>query len=103
RRRHTRCSRDWSSDVCSSDLGGGWGDGEGKADYTVYFYARFSKPLDNYGFWSADIPEGWPRKRDDVVSERYLRRVEEAEIIKGQSELEGKHLGFFSDFETHEN
>src|SRR5687768_18502895 len=23
RRRHTRCSRDWSSDVCSSDLGGG--------------------------------------------------------------------------------
>src|SRR3989449_5621502 len=28
RRRHTRCSRDWSSDVCSSDLGpaGGAGD-----------------------------------------------------------------------------
>src|SRR5205809_5529665 len=24
RRRHTRCSRDWSSDVCSSDLFGGW-------------------------------------------------------------------------------
>src|SRR5687768_18397028 len=27
RRRHTRCSRDWSSDVCSSDLDGarqGW-------------------------------------------------------------------------------
>src|SRR2546429_146816 len=23
RRRHTRCSRDWSSDVCSSDLGSG--------------------------------------------------------------------------------
>src|SRR2546422_8433170 len=23
RRRHTRCSRDWSSDVCSSDLGEG--------------------------------------------------------------------------------
>src|SRR2546429_4956620 len=22
RRRHTRCSRDWSSDVCSSDLSG---------------------------------------------------------------------------------
>src|SRR5207245_4566873 len=22
RRRHTRCYRDWSSDVCSSDLGG---------------------------------------------------------------------------------
>src|SRR2546429_952669 len=24
RRRHTRCSRDWSSDVCSSDLGNLW-------------------------------------------------------------------------------
>src|SRR3989449_5688767 len=24
RRRHTRCSRDWSSDVCSSDLGGAY-------------------------------------------------------------------------------
>src|SRR5690606_40624535 len=24
RRRHTRFSRDWSSDVCSSDLGYGW-------------------------------------------------------------------------------
>src|SRR5690606_39581755 len=24
RRRHTRFSRDWSSDVCSSDLGGTW-------------------------------------------------------------------------------
>src|SRR2546429_2513885 len=26
RRRHTRCSRDWSSDVCSSDLVGRWRD-----------------------------------------------------------------------------
>src|SRR5690606_20663813 len=34
--------------------GGGWGDGDGKADYTVYFYARFDKPLKNYGVWSAD-------------------------------------------------
>ncbi len=87
---------------CTPD-GGGWGDGEGNADYTVYFYARFSKPLDDYGFWRADIPDGWSRKRDDVVSERYLRRVEEAAIIKGQTELEGKHLGFFTDFATREN
>src|SRR5438045_7675126 len=25
RRRHTRCLSDWSSDVCSSDLGENWG------------------------------------------------------------------------------
>src|SRR5256884_6348267 len=29
RRRHTRCSRDWSSDVCSSDLGVGCGSAQG--------------------------------------------------------------------------
>src|SRR2546429_7274109 len=32
RRRHTRCSRDWSSDVCSSDLPRGISD----ANYTRY-------------------------------------------------------------------
>src|SRR5216683_3307760 len=32
RRRHTRSERDWSSDVCSSDLDGGFGDlGDGEA------------------------------------------------------------------------
>src|SRR2546429_6339184 len=31
RRRHTRCSRDWSSDVCSSDLAGKAIRGQGKA------------------------------------------------------------------------
>src|SRR5690606_40126638 len=34
RRRHTRFSRDWSSDVCSSDLIGG-----GAAGYTAAIYA----------------------------------------------------------------
>jgi putative alpha-1,2-mannosidase len=50
---------------CTPD-GGGWGDGAGHADYTVYFYAEFSKPLKNYGVWSADIPDSWSRKREDV-------------------------------------
>ncbi len=80
--------------------GGGWGDGEGKADYTVHFYARFSKPLKDYGFWSADIPDGWSRKKDDVVSIPYLTRVSEAPVITGVDELEGKHLGFFTNFST---
>src|SRR2546422_8019900 len=34
RRRHTRCSRDWSSDVCSSDLESGRGDPLGAAVVT---------------------------------------------------------------------
>ena len=84
---------------CTPD-GGGWGDGDGNTNYTVYFYAQFSKPLNNYGFWSADIPDDWKRKKDDVVSLPYLQRVAESKIIKGQPELEGKHIGFFSEFET---
>lgn len=83
--------------------GGGWGDGEGNVDYTVYFYARFSKPLDKYGFWSADIPEDWSRKREDVVSIPYLKKVQEANKITGVTELEGKHVGFFTEFETKHN
>src|SRR6266542_1158865 len=34
RRRHTRCYRDWSSDVCSSDLG-----------VSVYAHGAFGTPL----------------------------------------------------------
>lgn len=82
--------------------GGGWGNGEGNADYTVYFYATFSKPLKDYGFWSAEIPSSWVRKRDEVVSIPYLRKVEIAPVILGKTELEGKHLGFFTEFQTYE-
>ncbi|WP_165042203.1 GH92 family glycosyl hydrolase [Dysgonomonas sp. ZJ709] len=84
---------------CTPD-GGGWGNGDGQANYTVYFYAQFSKPLKEYGFWSANIPDDWQRKRDDVISIPYLTRVSESPIIKGEKELEGKHLGFFSEFST---
>jgi len=87
---------------CTPD-GGGWGDGEGKSNYTVHFYAQFSKPLDNCSFWSADIPDDWSRKKDDVVSIPYLTRVSEADIITGQTELQGKHLGFYTEFATEEN
>ena len=81
---------------------GGWGNGDGNADYTLWFHAEFSSPLDNYGFWSADIPDGWSRKKDDVVSEEYLRRVAQSEIIRGKDEIEGRHIGFFSEFRTAE-
>jgi predicted alpha-1,2-mannosidase len=86
---------------CSPD-GGGWGNGKGQVQYTLHFYGRFSKPMTNYGFWSADIPDDWERKRDEVISIPYLTRVSQAPIIKGESELEGKHLGFFTEFASKE-
>lgn len=80
--------------------GGGFLDGT--ADYTVYFYAKFSKPFTNYSFWSADIPDGWKRKREEVVSKAYLERVAQSVVISGKKELEGKHIGFFTEFPTSE-
>ncbi|KAA2240377.1 glycoside hydrolase family 92 protein [Chitinophaga agrisoli] len=82
--------------------GGGWGNGDGHADYTVYFHASFSKPLKDYGVWSANIPAGWSRKRDDVLSEKYQDTVAHARILKGIQEQEGDHLGFYTSFATNE-
>lgn len=83
--------------------GGGWGNGDGHADYTVYFYTKFSKPLKNYGVWSADIPDDWSRKREDVESDRYQNRIANAALLKGIKEKEGKHLGFYATFATYAN
>jgi len=84
---------------CTPD-GGGWGNGDGSARYTVYFYAQFSKPLKNFGVWSAEIPDNWSRKLQDVVSDTYQKSISEAKILKDAKEFEGKHIGFFSEFET---
>lgn len=80
--------------------GGGWGHGAGKADYTVYFHARFSKPFSDYGFWSADIPADMEFHRDEMVRPEFLAKVADAEIIRGRDSLEGTHIGFFTQFST---
>ncbi len=80
--------------------GGGWGNGAGHADYTVYFYAKFSRPLKKFGVWSADIPKDWSRKREDIENARYHQVVAAAKILDGCREMEGDHLGFFSEFPT---
>ncbi len=80
--------------------GGGWGNGDGKADYTVYFYCQFSVPLKNYGVWKADIPGDWNRKREEVTSDRYRELVSKAKIIRQCEDMQGDHLGFFVEFPT---
>jgi predicted alpha-1,2-mannosidase len=87
---------------CTPD-GGGWGNGDGHAEYIVYFYAQFSRPLDKFGIWSADIPDTWSRKREDIESEPYQQRVAAAPILNNAREAEGKHLGFFCEFPTQAN
>lgn len=83
--------------------GGGWGNGDGKANYTVYFYAQFSKPITHCGVWSAEIPAGWSRKREDIESQRYRDVVAAAKVLDGCREQEGDHLGFYSEFATTNN
>ena len=84
---------------CTPD-GGGWGDGAGKALYTVYFHAELSRPIADYGFWSADIPDGQSRHNGDVASREYQQRVAQAKVLRGQKSLQGKHIGFFTEFPT---
>ncbi len=82
--------------------GGGWGNGDGHANYTVYFSAQFNKPLKEFGVWSAKIPDGWNRRREDIESARYREVVAHAAVVPGCRNLEGKHLGFFTEFPTRE-
>ncbi|WP_104380937.1 GH92 family glycosyl hydrolase [Sphingobacterium sp. HMA12] len=87
---------------CTPD-GGGWGDGAGDPNYTVYFYMEFSKPLKNYGVWSAAIPEDSSRKLADVTSERYRQYIREAKVENAVRQKKGKHIGFYTEFDTEEN
>src|SRR3989449_2053117 len=41
RRRHTRCSRDWSSDVCSSDLAGNGGSAADAQHLATEYVVRY--------------------------------------------------------------
>ena len=83
--------------------GGGWGNGSGNANYTVYFYAEFSQPLVDYGVWSADIPESWKRTNNEVPTNWYQEKISHASIIPHIAHYEGKHIGFFTNFKTHAN
>ncbi|WP_240768728.1 GH92 family glycosyl hydrolase [Olivibacter sp. XZL3] len=84
---------------CTPD-GGGWGNGDGKADYTVYFYAEFSKPLKNVGIWRAQIPDSAHRKLENVTADYYQEWITHAEVVDGLKEATGKHIGFYTTFAT---
>jgi len=84
---------------CTPD-GGGWGNGNGKPNYTIYFYAQFSKPISTFGVWSATIPEGTITKREFIESTQFQVITANANISKQGTEKQGKHLGFYTEFPT---
>jgi predicted alpha-1,2-mannosidase len=83
--------------------GGGWGDGAGKPNYTVYFVGRFSKPLKQYGVWSCQPPTGrhlglgWAESREFQYWARAAERLPMARAATGG------HLGFYAEFPTQKN
>lgn len=81
---------------------GGFGDGQGQVNYTVYFYCCFDRPLKQFGVWSADFPDGVARRNwsnDDPAYHDYIKR---AEVHPQQRVAQGEHLGFYTEFPTAE-
>jgi predicted alpha-1,2-mannosidase len=78
--------------------GGGWGHGGGKPNYTVYYRAEFSRPLADFGVWSADIPAG--PQTDSLEKPEFIKACQNAKILPSARKMEGRHLGFYTEFPT---
>ena len=83
--------------------GGGWGNGDGKVNYTAYFRMEFSIPLERFGVWQIDVPDdAFPVQSGLATSyfhtEQYRKLVRQGEVLDGCQEREGNHIGFFAEF-----
>ena len=83
--------------------GGGWGNGEGKVNYTVYFRMEFSNPLEQFGIWQIDVPDdAFPVSNGLATSylqtEQYQEFVRRGQVLEHCPEREGNHIGFFAEF-----
>jgi predicted alpha-1,2-mannosidase len=78
--------------------GGGWGHGKGNANYTVFYHAEFSKPFGKFGVWSATLPPGPYNKIIETAP--FAQACQDAKVIPSCREMEGQHLGFYSEFPT---
>src|SRR5690349_24546588 len=85
RRRHTRSLRDWSSDVCSSDLKGGTKKQHAEQTFTKLRAAGVLKP----GLSLTEFDP--PKKRDANHDDRPVSRSEERRVGK-REELGGRRI-----------
>ncbi|VGO23226.1 GH92 family glycosyl hydrolase [Pontiella sulfatireligans] len=60
---------------CSSE-DGGWGHGKGDVNYTLHYYAKFSKPFKAFGVWDKD------------------------QVMEDKKNYTGTNTGFFAEYET---
>ena len=87
---------------------GGWGNGDGQVDYTLYFRMEFSMPLDEFGVASIALPEGRLQGPSGLVgdyfsTDDFYDRVKNGRVTRNFTEQEGRHLVFFTQFPTREN
>jgi predicted alpha-1,2-mannosidase len=87
---------------------GGWGNGDGQVDYTLYFRMEFSSPLDEFGVASIDLPEGRLQGPSGLVgdyfsTDDFYDRVKNGRVTRNFTEQEGRHLVFFTQFPTRAN
>ena len=87
---------------------GGWGNGDGQVEYTLYFRTEFSTPLDDFGVVSIDLPDGHLQGPSGLVgdyfsTDDYYDRVKKGNVMRNVSEQEGRHLVFYTQFPTREN
>jgi len=85
--------------------GGGWGNGDGKVSYTVFFRMELSKPLERFGVWKIDVADSaFPVKHGLATSyfqtDQYHQLVRRGTVLDGCKELEGNHIGFFAEFSS---
>src|SRR2546422_1322289 len=79
RRRHTRCSRDWSSDVCSSDLSNPQCQAfvdQGMGFYYSYVYIQAARSLETAVTIDPECAYAW------LFLSRSLERSEERRVGK---------------------
>src|SRR5256884_702569 len=86
RRRHTRCSRDWSSDVCSSDLGPHEVRGITHLGGTILGTSSRGDPLK----WRVQRPDGSWEERDrsqELLDSFHAHRLDALIAIGGEGTL----------------
>ena len=87
---------------------GGWGNGDGQVEYTLYFRTEFSTPMDEFGVVSIDLPDGRLQGPSGLVGDYFLTddyyaRVKNGRVMRNFTEQEGRHLVFYTRFPTREN
>ena len=55
---------------------GGWGNGDAKIYYDLYFYAVLDKAVKDWGFWKAPVPDGMKRLEKQCHSQEYMQMLD---------------------------